>query len=325
MNFPLNVYLAGFVGGFAGSLLSLPLWRAWARRKGLVDDPGHRKIHTAPTPLAGGLAVITGLLAPMVFAAAALEVGLFDASAIDRLQYGFSRRAVQLGAISFGALAMVVLGCLDDKHELRPATKFTGQVFIAFVVAASGVRITLFIPNLIFSYGVTMLWILTVTNALNFLDNMNGLCAGLGAIAAMLFGLTAAIQGQYLVAAMSFLIAGAVAGFLPYNFPRASVFLGDAGSHLIGYLLAILAILPHFYSSGRPKPLAVLSPLFILAVPLADLGWVVVQRWRRGQPFYVGDTSHLSHRLAQRGLSNLKAVLLIWFLAVVIGTASFLL
>jgi UDP-GlcNAc:undecaprenyl-phosphate GlcNAc-1-phosphate transferase len=325
VNFPLNVYLPALVGSFAVSLLSLPFWRAWARRVGLVDEPGERKIHASPIPLAGGLAVMTGLVVPLLVAMVALQARLFDAGTIQQLGYGLSQRAVQLSAILLGALAMVCLGWLDDRHELRPAAKFTGQFLIAAVVAAAGVRITLFVPNVLFSYAVTILWILTVTNALNFLDNMNGLCAGLGGIASLLFALTAAAHGQHLVAALGFLIAGAIFGFLPYNFPRATAFLGDAGSHLVGYLLAVLAILPHFYSPQRPKPLAVVSPLLILAIPLIDLVWVVTLRWRRKQPFYIGDTTHLSHRLVQRGLSNVNAVLLIWLLAALVGAISFLL
>jgi UDP-GlcNAc:undecaprenyl-phosphate GlcNAc-1-phosphate transferase len=106
---------------------------------------------------------------------------------------------------------------------------------------------------------------------------------------------------------------------LPFNFPKAQAFLGDSGSHLTGYLLAILAILPHFYTRKHPDRWAVLTPLLILAVPLGDLAWVVLLRWRLGKPFYVGDTNHLSHRLARRGLSNAKAVTTIWALAAAAG------
>jgi UDP-GlcNAc:undecaprenyl-phosphate GlcNAc-1-phosphate transferase len=137
--------------------------------------------------------------------------------------------------------------------------------------------------------------------------------------------LIAAGQGQYLVATMAFLAAGALLGFLPFNFPRASAFLGDAGSHLTGYLLAVLAILPHFYTAKHPRPLAVLTPLLVLAVPLADLAWVVLLRWRGGQPFYVGDTNHLSHRLVRRGLSPARAVVLIWLLAAGMGALGIVL
>jgi UDP-GlcNAc:undecaprenyl-phosphate GlcNAc-1-phosphate transferase len=115
---------------------------------------------------------------------------------------------------------------------------------------------------------------------------------------------------------------GALLGFLPHNFPHARAFLGDAGSHLVGYLLAVLAILPHFYTVQRPRQLAVLIPLLVLAVPLGDLVWVVVLRWRRGQPFYQGDTNHLSHRLARRGLTRTQTVLLIWVLAAALGAVA---
>jgi UDP-GlcNAc:undecaprenyl-phosphate GlcNAc-1-phosphate transferase len=192
------------------------------------------------------------------------------------------------------------------------------------LVAASGARITLFVPSIVFSYGVTMLWILTLVNAFNFMDNMNGLCAGLGALGAFNFALIAATAGQYLVGLIAFLTFGALLGFLPYNFPRARAFLGDAGSHLIGYLLAVLAILPHFYTAQHPRRWAVLIPLLVLAIPLADLVWVVLLRWRIGQPFYQGDTNHLSHRLVRRGLSQKQAVLVIWLAAEAISLIAFL-
>jgi UDP-GlcNAc:undecaprenyl-phosphate/decaprenyl-phosphate GlcNAc-1-phosphate transferase len=156
------------------------------------------------------------------------------------------------------------------------------------------------------------------------MDNMNGLCAGLGAIGAALFAIVAAMNGQYLVAIIGFLMCGALLGFLPYNYPNARAFLGDAGSHLVGYLLAVLAILPHFYSEHNPRPWAVFTPLLVLAVPLADLVWVVILRWRMGKPFYVGDTNHLSHRLVRRGFSKPRAVLLIWLCAVLIGAIALL-
>jgi UDP-GlcNAc:undecaprenyl-phosphate GlcNAc-1-phosphate transferase len=138
------------------------------------------------------------------------------------------------------------------------------------------------------------------------------------------FAILSALAGHYLVALIAFLTCGALLGFLPYNFPQAKAFLGDAGSHLAGYLLAILAILPHFYTQHHPRVLSVLSPLLILAVPLGDLVWVVILRWRMGKPFYVGDTNHLSHRLTQRGLSRTGAVLLIWLLAALLGALTLL-
>ena len=300
----------------------MPLWRRWCVRNGLVDDPGHRKIHAHPIPLAGGLAVLTGLIVPWVLGAIGMHVGVFAADALERLRYGLEHRALQLLAVLLGAIGITFLGWLDDKHELKPGFKFAGQFLVATLVAAAGLRISLFVPNIVFSYVVTILWILTLINAFNFMDNMNGLCSGLGTICALLFGIEAAWLGQYLVAGLAFLCAGALAGFLPYNFPRANAFLGDSGSHLVGYLMAVLAILPHFYSTKHPKPFAVFSPLLILAVPLGDLAWVVCHRWRAGQPFYVGDTNHLSHRLVRRGLNQRQAVLVIWALALITGLLS---
>lgn len=324
MKFPFPIYLLAFFGSGLVTALALPLWRKWCWRVDLVDEPGPRKFQAQPIALAGGLAIMTGLLVPLLLLAALWPLNLLGPEVADKIGYGFRARAVQLAAILIGALGMVGLGGLDDQRELRPAAKFAGQLLLALLVTAAGIRITLFVPSVLFSYAVTVLWILTVTNAFNFMDNMNGLCTGLGAIGALLFGLVAALHAQYLVAALAFLASGAVLGFLPHNFPRATAFLGDAGSHLVGYLMAILAILPHFYSARNPRVGAVLSPLLILAVPLADLGWVVLLRWRLGRPVYVGDTNHLSHRLVRRGLSQTVAVLVIWLLAAALGSLALL-
>jgi UDP-GlcNAc:undecaprenyl-phosphate GlcNAc-1-phosphate transferase len=118
-----------------------------------------------------------------------------------------------------------------------------------------------------------------------------------------------------LVASLAFIACGALLGYLPYNFPKASSFLGDAGSHLVGYLLAVLSILPHFYSKQRPHEWAVVSPLVILAVPLLDMAYVVFLRTKIRQPFWIGDTNHISHRLVRRGFSKTGAVILIWLMA----------
>src|SRR5439155_18984446 len=133
----------------------------------------------------------------------------------------------ELAAIFTWALGMLSLSLLDDKHELRPRAKFVGQVLIAATVAIAEVRITLFVPSIIFSYAITIVWILTVVNAFNFIDNMNGLCAGVGAIGAWYFAAVSAGNDQYLVALIAFLIFGALLGFLPFNFPRALAFLVD--------------------------------------------------------------------------------------------------
>jgi len=325
MVFPFNFYLAAFAGAFLTTWFTLPYWRDWCVRVNLVDDPGRRKIHDAPVPLAGGFAVLTGILTPLVLGALFAASSVENTRVLPPIAYGFSHRALELAAIAFGAIGITGLGWFDDKHELRPLPKFAGQLVIALLVAASGARVTLFVHSLCFSYAVTVLWMLAVINAFNFMDNMNGLCAGLGAIGALLFAILAAAGGQYLVALTGLLMGGALLGFLPHNFPKARAFLGDAGSHLVGYLLAVMAILPHFSTKQNPRHFAVLSPLLVLAIPLADLARVVILRTLNRQPFWIGDTNHLSHQLVRAGLSQTRAVLLIWLLAMVIGSLAVLL
>lgn len=322
MIFPFNFFLAAFAGAFLTALLALPFWRKWCLRTNLVDDPGERKIHDKPIPLAGGFAVLTGILLPLIVGAGFIKFEIVKFTSTNLISHGLERRGLELVTIAFGAIAMTILGLLDDKHELKPLTKFAGQLLVAIAVAMACKRITLFVPNVAFSYIITVLWLLTVINAFNFMDNMNGLCAGLGAIGALLFAIIAASNGEYLVATIEFLVCGALLGFLPWNFPNARAFLGDAGSHLVGYLLAVMAILPHFYTKQNPSRfagLAVLSPLLVLALPLLDLAQVVILRTFNRKPFWIGDTNHLSHRLVRVGLSQTHAVLLLWLMAVMIG------
>lgn len=321
---PYLVYLAALAAGLLTSCLALPLWRRWCLRIGLIDHPGHRKIHETPVPLAGGLAVLTGLLVPIGAAAVALSLWPGGESLAAALAQGMGQRAPQIVAIALGAVAITLLGMLDDRHTMSAKTKFAGQLAVAVLLVSVDLRVSLFLPVDALSYVVTVLWILTVINAFNFMDNMNGLCAGLGAIGALIFGLLAAAGGQYLVAPLAFLMCGALLGFLPHNFPEARAFLGDSGSHLVGYMLAVMAILPHFHRVSETPEWAVLSPLLVLAIPLLDLVWVVLLRLSMGKPFYVGDTNHLSHRLVRRGLSKRDAVLLIWLGAALIGGIALL-
>jgi UDP-GlcNAc:undecaprenyl-phosphate GlcNAc-1-phosphate transferase len=322
MTFPFNFFAAAFLGAGLTSLLALPLWRRWCLRTNHVDDPGRRKIHATPVPLAGGFAVLTGILLPLGIGAALMELGVVKISSAAAILHGIDRRALELAVLATGAVAITSLGALDDRQELKALPKFIGQLLIAIAVAAACKRITLFVHSEVFSYAITVLWLLTVINAFNFMDNMNGLCAGVGAIGALIFALIAAASGEYLVAITGFLMCGALAGFLPWNFPNARAFLGDAGSHLVGYLLAVMAILPHFYTRQHPRHLAVLAPLLVLAVPLLDLAQVSLFRTLNRKPFWIGDTNHFSHRLARAGLSRTTAVLVLWLAAALTGFAA---
>jgi UDP-GlcNAc:undecaprenyl-phosphate GlcNAc-1-phosphate transferase len=328
MAFPFIFFLAAFAGAFLTTLLALPLWRNWCLHTNLVDDPRDGKnydapkIHTGAIPLAGGFAVLTGILLPLIIGAGLIQFGVVKIPFANLIAHGLERRGLELGAIAIGAIAITILGWFDDKHELKPLPKLLGQFLIALLVAIACKRITLFVHSEIFSYAITILWLLTVINAFNFMDNMNGLCAGVGAIGAFIFALIAATNGEYLVAITGFLMCGALVGFLPWNFPNARAFLGDAGSHLVGYLLAVMAILPHFYTRQNPRPLAVLAPLLVLAIPLLDIAQVTLLRTLNKKPFWIGDTNHLSHRLTRIGMGRTRAVLVLWLTAAIIGSIS---
>ena len=294
---------------FAGAAATLPLWRAGCRGSGLVDEPGHRKIHGEPTPLAGGLAVLSGFLAVLAVVFLNPKAGHPPPEVVLRFQ-----------GLLFGAIAMTLLGMTDDKWELGAGGKLFGQLLIAIGAALAGLRFGWLPPG--WDHVLAVGWILAVTNAVNFMDNMNGLCAGLAVIAAGFAGLLVADAPDPFAAVLCFATAGAALGFLPYNFPRASAFLGDSGSHLLGFLLAVLPLHAQF---GALPMTECLAPLVVLAVPLLDLVCVVVLRWRLGRPFYVGDTNHLSHRLERRGFSRRTAVLLIWAASAVAGGLALLL
>ena len=287
-----------------------------------MDAPGYRKIHDSPVPLAGGLAVITGLAIPILFVFLCACLGSIPESIAHIVSYGLSNRGWQLAAILVGSIAMLALGMLDDSRDLLPKWKLLGQVIIALAVAASGIRVTMFVDSDIFSYAITVLWILTVTNSVNFQDNMNGLCPGLGIIGGWFFAWHAGLEGQYLVATLAFLFSGALFGFLPFNFPKGRVFLGDGGSHVVGFVLSVLAVLPDFYSDDTPYKWLIITPLLILFIPLTDLISVIVIRCRLGQPIWVGDNNHFSHRLVRSGHPKIRAVLLLLLISAVIGALT---
>lgn len=315
------IVILGFGLACAISAASLPLWRSRCRRWGHVDDPGHRKIHVQPVPLAGGFAVLTGW---WVAGSLAWGVGQFveawklDWGALTGARHGGLRC---LGVVISGAVGMMALGAWDDRRDLGAGAKFLVQAIIASAVAAWGVRMP--VPeSMAFADGIlTVLWILSVTNAFNLSDNMNGLCAGLGLIGAVWVGVSSLFgQGPMALACLAAVTAGSLAGYLPFNYPRASVFLGDAGSQWVGYVLSVLAILMATRvqaSAGGSR--AWISAAAVVAIPLIDTAFVVLTRTLRGQPFWVGDTHHLSHRLARAGLGKPGAVAVLWSLGALLG------
>ncbi|MBN2450446.1 MAG: undecaprenyl/decaprenyl-phosphate alpha-N-acetylglucosaminyl 1-phosphate transferase, partial [Lentisphaeria bacterium] len=303
--------------------------RRLAPRLGLLDVPLHEahKRHGRATPVMGGAAMAAAWL--LAVAGGLLFFGsvrpvLHPSIAVHAA--GVFSRLPELGVIALGAVALTAMGMVDDRRSLRAGAKFTVQLLVAALTASAGVRITAFVAFPGASWVLTVLWIAGIVNAMNFLDNMDGLAAGVAAIAAYFFLFTAAMRGQHFVAVLAAVTCGSACGFLWHNRPPAAIFMGDAGSHLLGYLLAVLGALTTFYDPAEtPTPAAILMPLLILGLPIFDAIAVVILRLREGRPVYVGDHTHISHRFAWLGLSRPKAVLLACLLAFAIGCGAMLL
>ena len=326
----LLVYLYIFDVSFVLALLLTPLFKSLSFRWGFIDQPDQeRKIHTEAMPLLGGAAVFCAFAINVVFnylvvlpLASTVDLPFIEMPDVKMYLDGAFSVWPKLLVIVVGGGLMIALGLYDDKYELSARTKLVAQIVIASLVALAGMRVTLFIHSPAVSFALTVLWIVTITNAMNFLDNMDGLCAGIGLVSAALFGFIAGVQHEFFVCLLAVALSGALLGFLPHNFKPASVFLGDAGSHFIGYMLAVLPICLTFYRQGTPTLLPVLIPLLVLAVPLFDLLMVVWIRLRRGQPVYQGDVNHISHRLVRLGLPQSWAVTLIYLITLTLGLGA---
>lgn len=281
----LGLYALAFLVPLVATLLLTPLPAALAMRLGMLDLPSAQKHHSQSTPYLGGLAVAGGLA----------TVGVVVASASG-----------QLLTILLGAAVLGALGLADDKAGVGPIVKVIVEVGCGLALWMAGIRAGLF-----GIYGLdlvlTVLWVVTVTNAVNMIDNMDGLSSGIAGLASLAFFLIAAGRGDYLVASLALALAGANLGFLRHNFPPASIFLGDAGTLMIGFLLAAVGLKLDLVGSTGYVRAAI--PFLILAVPLFDMALVVVGRSLDARPFYVGGTDHSSHRLARMGLSGWKVAM----------------
>ena len=307
------------------ALVLVPLARREFRRRGFVDRPGARKIHGAPMPYGGGVAVFATVavvlgagIAVARFSGAPWLAWLPGGDVLRTHADGILLRARDLGWLLVLAAGLAVMGQVDDRRGLGALPKLAAQVVAAAVVVwLLGIQATFFVPVAWVGQVATVLWIVAVTNAFNFLDNMDGLSGGVAAIVlAVLVAVTLA-SGQIFVPVLALVLLGAVVGFLVYNFPPASVFLGDAGSQPLGFLVAVLTVLANYYR-GAPGEGAFgpFMPLVLLAVPLYDLLSVTAIRLARGKSPFVGDTNHFSHRLVALGLSRRAAVLIVYLATV---------
>jgi UDP-GlcNAc:undecaprenyl-phosphate GlcNAc-1-phosphate transferase len=238
---------------------------------------------------------------------------------------GAMTKLPQLAAVLAGGLAMCLLGLVDDRRRLNPFLKLVVQLVVASGVAAAGVRVTVFLHGEVPGAVLTVLWIVGLTNAFNFIDNMDGLSAGVAFIISAIFFAVAMTSGQLFIAAALAPFAGALLGFLPFNLSPASIFMGDAGSLFVGYFLAVLSVLFTFYSGPVASFRPFVLPLIIFAVPVYDAVSVTIIRLGEGRSPFTGDRRHLSHRLVALGLSERLAVGAIHLLTLGIGLAATLL
>lgn len=319
-------YLLAGGGAFLLSVLLNGVCRRIATRWGVLDTPGTEahKRHARSVPVLGG---------PAMAAAWFLAIGLGLAMAVAGpepwrglaagLLPGICHVLPSLAIIGAGALALVVAGVWDDYRPMGALPKFAIQAAVAGVTALWAVRISLFQQAPLLTWALTTFWLLFIINAINFLDNMDGLAGGLTLIAAFFFALVAGLRGQHFVTALAAVTGGVAGGFLMFNRPPARLFMGDAGSQFLGYCLGVAGALTTYYLPGEtPTPAPVLIPLLVLAVPVFDLLAVVVIRWRHGQPVYVGDNRHISHRFEKLGLGRPLSVLAVLLLAFISGAAA---
>jgi len=294
------------VVGFAAALGLTPLSRQIAMRLGVVDKPNHRKIHHDHKPLMGGLAI-------------------YLAFAISLLLFSPPRFLVELGAVLSGAAFLALVGLADDRYNLGIRVRLGAMTVAALVLVAAGIQIHLFkIPWL--DIPLTVLWVLTIINAANFMDNMDGLTAGLTAAAAGFFMLIALTQGLTLVSSLAAALLGSAVGFLIYNFNPSSIFMGDMGALVLGFVLAVLGIKLNF--EEQPPGVTWMVPILVLALPIFDILLVVITRILEGRSPGQAGKDHTSHRLMSIGFSQRQTIFILYgacglfgLLGLVVGAA----
>ena len=324
---------------FAISFVATLAIKNLAPRIGFVDKPGGRKIHANPKPLGGGISIFLGFTLPVLIGLIVIHFGRAPTefissspghpSPIPAYWSGVRDSTPVALELVVAALIMHLLGLWDDRKALGPYSKLLIQlaVITGLVVFNNKIRALTFlgtVPSII----LTVLWIAAVTNAFNFLDNMDGLSAGVAAVCTTAFLIATLSIQQWFVAASLALLLGSLLGFLCFNFAPASIFMGDSGSLVIGLLLGTLTVRTTFLPPGVSFGAgwyAVFAPVIVLAVPLYDLVVVSALRLMRGKSPFVGDTNHFSHRLVARGMSRRTAVLCLYLISAATAVAAIIL
>ncbi|GAA4845599.1 MraY family glycosyltransferase [Paenibacillus vulneris] len=293
---------SSFFFSLAFCMLLTPIMRIIALKLRIVDYPNTElKTHKRPIPYLGGLAI---------FAAVAVVLILQNDHVTLMNQYGKI----------LGSLIILGLGLVDDIRPVSPVTKLIVQFIAAFIVGSSGISFSFF-DNGILNLAVTILWIIGVSNAINLIDTMDGLAAGIVSICSLFFALLLQLSGDLFSSALMLALAGACLGFLIYNFQPARIYMGDTGSLLIGFLFACTVI---DWTEGQEFGRQLIVPVFILGIPLFELIFVSVLRIKAGKSPLRGSQDHFALRLVKMGLSVKKTVLLAYAGAIILGTTALL-
>ncbi len=308
---------------------------------GMVDSPGHRKVHSNPMPTCGGLAVWLGVVVPfavgqVLILALASENASFLTKKLPQgiVQHlpGLEYQSVRLWTLLGGGTVLMILGLIDDLRGLNWKLRIGVQATVALALVLSGWQLQAFIDAPWFTIPLSVLWIVGLINSFNMLDNMDGLSAGVAAIAGAMLAAVMMIAPdpatnlpQLFVAGFLLVIVGSLLGFLWHNRPPARIFMGDAGSYLIGYLIAMATLTASFAGYHEVPPHAILAPLCVLAVPIYDTLTVIAIRLRQGRSPFEGDKSHFSHRLVELGMTKAQAVGTIYLTTATCGLGALLL
>ncbi|UOE93818.1 MraY family glycosyltransferase [Alkalihalobacillus sp. LMS39] len=303
-----TLLIAFFISLFV-SVCMIPLIIKVANRFQIVDKPNKRNVHKTPVPSLGGLAIIAGTAAGLIYL---------------NLDYPF------LFPVIIGAIIIIVTGVLDDKFNVSAKIKFTLQLVAASVVVASGIMIkSIDLPFIggielgVFSYIISVLWIVGVTNSINLIDGLDGLAGGVAIIAISSIVVMAIIDpGNHLfIISLSVLLIGSTLGFLCFNFHPAKIFMGDTGALFLGYSIAVISILGLFKSV---TVFSLLIPIIILAVPIFDTVFAIIRRTLNKQKIYIADKGHLHHCLLAMGYSHRKTVLIVYGFSFFFGVCAIL-
>ena len=317
------------LGSFALSAVLTAAVRKLAIAVGFVARPVAGRYHHKVIPLGGGIAIFVTIAAAISGAIAAVKfVGAGQFGWVGELvavhREGFSGKADELLIVLGCAFVLFLVGLVDDKKHLGAGLKFLAQFAVAITAARfADIRVELFIESKLITSLLSAVWIVLIINVFNFLDNMDGASAGIAVIVSGILFAVAAIGGQIFVGGMSLVLIGALLGFLVFNFPPAKIFMGDAGSMVVGFWIALLTLRTTYYNQEQNGMwYAVFVPLIVLAVPLYDFLSVTFLRISQGKSPFVGDTQHFSHRLKRHGLSDSQTVLTLYLATLCTGLGA---